>query len=62
MNGFIEVTEQIDGLRVLVPLHRIVEIIETDEGVFFETGIDKKGEPTGFFARESFDEIKSQMR
>lgn len=62
MNGFIEVTEQIDGLRVLVPLHRIIDIVETDEGVLLETGIDKKGEPTGFFARESFDEIKNQMR
>lgn len=62
MKGFIELTERNDGFKVLLSLDRIMSIVEAEDGAFIETGIDKKGESTGFFTKESYVEIVQQVR
>lgn len=62
MKGFIELTERNDGFKVLLSLDKVMSIVETEESAFIETGVDKKGESTGFFTKESYAEIVQQLR
>ena len=42
-----------------MPIKNIKSIVSNDDGTaFIETGIDKKGESTGFFTKESYVDIK----
>ena len=59
MNEIIELTERDDTFKVLMPVKNIKSIVSNDDGTaFIETGIDKKGESTGFFTKESYADIK----
>lgn len=57
--NIIELTERDNTFKVLIPVKNIKSIVSNDDGsAFVETGIDKKGESTGFYTKESYAEIK----
>ena len=59
MNDIIELTERDDTFKVLMPVKNIKSIVSNDDGTaFVETGLDKKGESTGFYTKESYADIK----
>lgn len=59
MNEIIELTERDDTFKVLMPVKNIKSIVSNDDGTaFVETGLDKKGESTGFYTKESYADIK----
>ena len=61
--GFIEVTENVSGLRVLCPVSKILSIVESTDGlVFIETGFDGSAESSGIEVRESFCEVKRKLK
>ena len=46
--------------RVILPLNKILSIIEIDDGdCFIETAISDDGSSIGTFAKEKFDDIMS---
>jgi hypothetical protein len=63
MKGFIEVTDYIDGFKILCPIGKILNVVcDGDGSVFIETGVDGKGESTGVLVRESYEEIKAKLK
>ena len=59
MNEIIELTERDNTFKVLMPVKNIKSIVSNDDGTaFIETGVDKKGESTGFFTKETYVDIK----
>ena len=59
MNEIIELTERDNTFKVLMPVKNIKSIVSNDDGTaFIETGVDKKGESTGFYRKETFEDIK----
>lgn len=59
MNEIIELTERDDTFKVLMPVRNIKSIVSNDDGsAFIETGLDKKGESTGFYTKETYEDIK----
>ena len=59
MHEIIELTERDDTFKVLMPVKNIKSIVSNDDGTaFVETGLDKKGESTGFYTKESYADIK----
>ncbi|MBQ4558150.1 MAG: hypothetical protein IJA61_02095 [Clostridia bacterium] len=59
MNEIIELTERDNTFKVLMPVKNIKSIVSNDDGTaFIETGVDKKGESTGFYTKETFEDIK----
>ena len=57
--NIIELSERDNTFKVLIPVKNIKSIVSNDDGsAFVETGIDKKGESTGFYTKESYAEIK----
>lgn len=62
MRGFIEVTNNLDGLKILFPVDMITGVICNEDGsVFVETGYDGEGLSSGIAVEESFDEIKEKL-
>lgn len=62
MKGFIEVTENESGLKVLCPVSKILSVVEDECGyVFIETGFDGSAESSGIEVRETFDEVKRKL-
>lgn len=62
MKGFIEVTNNRDGLKILFPVDMITGVICNEDGsVFVETGYDGEGLSSGIAVEESFDEIKEKL-
>lgn len=62
MKGFVEFTEKVQGFRVLFSTACIVAVYESDDGsAFIVTGIDRKGEETGLYTRETFFQISQQV-
>lgn len=62
MRGFIEVTNNHDGLKILFPVDLITGVICNEDGsVFVETGYDGEGLSSGIAVEESFDEIKEKL-
>ena len=61
MNEFIEVTT-VEDKKVLLPINKIFSIVETDiENCFIETGCDFDGESTGFYIKETYEQIVKQL-
>ncbi len=56
--GFVEVTEATTGVKVCLPLNKILSISSCKDGTcFFETGVDNKGNSTGVFTKEYYSDI-----
>lgn len=62
MKGFIELTVQANGDKVLCPIRIITGVVEDTDGTFIETGFDSKGKATGIFAAEKYEEIKQKIQ
>lgn len=63
MKGFIEVTNNHDGLRLLFPIEKITGVVCDESGhVFIETGYDSEGFSSGIAVEETFDEIKEKLK
>lgn len=63
LKGFIEVTEYENGFRILCPASKIQSVIcDKDGGVFIELDVDGKLDSSGFFVRETYDDILSKLR
>ena len=62
MKGFIEVTENESGLKVLCPVSKILSVLcGENDIVFIETGFDGSAESSGIEIRETFDEVKQKL-
>ena len=62
MKGFIEVTQKPERIQVLFPISRISAIFESDDcGAFIETGVDRRGESTGFYVEEAFYSVVQKV-
>ena len=62
MKGFIEVTENESGAKILCPVSKILSVVFDGTGsVFIETGVDGNAESSGVVIRESFDEVKQKL-
>lgn len=63
MKGFIEVTDYDGGMKVLLPVSKIMAIVCDDDGsVFVELGLNNKGDSSGLLVTESYDEIKEKIK
>ena len=63
MVSFLEVTEKQDNIKVILPLSEIRSITQcNDLSAFIETGLDSKGNSTGFYTKELFAKIKLQLK
>lgn len=63
MKSFLEVTSYEDGLKVLVPICKITGIVcDSDGSVFIEMGTNKDETSSGILVKESYDEIKRQIK
>lgn len=62
MRNFIEVTDFDGGMKVLVPISKIMGIVYDSDGVFIEMGTDNGGTSSGIFVTESYDEIKNKLK
>jgi len=60
VKGFIVVTNDIDDLRICLPVTDIKAVVEGLDGCFIETDNDSKG-LIGVDVTESFDDIMSAM-
>ena len=61
MNEIIELTERDDTFKVM-PVKNIKSIVSNDDGsAFIETGLDKKGESTGFYTKETYEDIRRKI-
>lgn len=59
---FIEVTEYDSGLKVLVPVSKILSIVCGESGVvFIETGFDGSSESSGIEIQETFFAVKEKL-
>ena len=60
---FIECHEKETGIKVLVPLDKILSISQSHEDLtaFIETHIDIDGNAVGFYTKELYAEIKIQL-
>lgn len=64
MKGFLELTMWYKGKaceKCMIPIRLITAIVEDKDGTFVETGRDEKGEGTGVFVAESYDEVKQKI-
>ena len=64
MKGFLELTMWDKGKareKCMVPVRLITAIVEDKDGTFVETGRDEKGEGTGIFAADSYEEVKQKI-
>lgn len=60
MEDCILITEKETEQRVILPLNKIMSIIEIDDGdCFIETAVSDNGSSIGTFAKETFEEIMS---
>ncbi|MBQ9785849.1 MAG: hypothetical protein IJW25_00080 [Clostridia bacterium] len=61
---FIECHEKETGIKVLIPLSRIITISQSHEDLtaFIETAIDVDGNGVGFYTKELYAEIVIQLR
>lgn len=60
MNDCILITEKETEQRVILPLNKIMSILEMDNGeCFIETAVRDDGTSIGTIAKEKFDEIMS---
>ena len=65
MEGFLELTMWSRGKareKCMIPVRLITAIVEDMDGTFVETGRDEKGEGTGIFAAESYEEVKQKIK
>lgn len=63
MKGFIEVTERMDGMGLLLPVSGIRAIAKDDDGralIEFESAVSRKG--SVFNTSESYEEVKEKIR
>jgi len=61
MEGFLEVNELEDEVKVLLPLSRIRAIFVDDGSVFIETGFNDKTGSTGIYVKETYEEIRRKI-
>lgn len=60
MEDCILVREKETEQRVILPLNRILSVLETDTGeCFIETSVTENGESVGILAKDKFDYIMS---
>ena len=61
---FIECHEKETGIKVLIPLDKILSISQSHEDLtaFIETHIDIDGNGVGFYTKELYAEIKLQIK
>ena len=61
---FIECHEKEMGIKVLIPLDKILSISQSHEDLtaFIETHIDIDGNGVGFYTKELYAEIKLQIQ
>lgn len=63
LKNFIEVTNYDNGMKVLVPVGRIMAVVCDDSGgAFIEMGTDNKATSSGVITAESYDEIKQKIK
>ena len=63
MKGFIEVTDYDGGMRVILPVDKIISIVcDKAKSVFIEMGVDNKGVSSGILVTESYEEIKRKLK
>lgn len=63
MKGFIEVTKNEDGLKVLLSIEYIMGVVFCDDGsVFIEMGYDGEGLSSGISVADTFDEVKEKIQ
>lgn len=63
MKGFIEVTERIDGMALLLPVNGIRAVAQDDDGralIEFESAVNRKD--TVFYTAESYEEVKKKIK
>ncbi len=63
MKGFIEVTERVDGMALLLPVSGIRAVAQDDDGcalIEFESAVNRKG--SVFNTSESYEEVKRKIQ
>lgn len=65
MKEFLELTRWNSGKargKCMLRVRFITAIVEDKDGTFVEMGLDEKGEGTGIFAAESYEEVKQKIK
>ena len=59
---FVEFNEIDTGFKIVLPVDKILSIsIQQNNKCFIETGVDSNGDSLGFYAKQSYDEIKKLL-
>lgn len=62
MKRFIELTNNVDGLKILLAVDSITGIVCCENGrVFVEMGYDGEGLSSGISVEESYEEVKRML-
>ena len=61
MNGFIEVTDKDELVKMLIPIEKILYIVDFPEGVSIDVMSFVKGSTISIEVAESYEEVKYRL-